>query len=149
MHRSPHEVCSVIVGLGLRHFIAWSQSEFEVFWTPYLCSLQRWLCPVSVAAPQRSPQGCSATREIPWRGACAIAPPAPCPQESPQTALGLKSGIWAVQWVSKPCWWIMQGSCAAGRHFFSISSIPKVSRYIPISITNISVCLGTRALHHL
>lgn len=34
MYRTPHEVCSVIAGLGLRHLIAWRRSEFKVLRTP-------------------------------------------------------------------------------------------------------------------
>lgn len=94
MYRSPHEVCSVIAGLGLRHFIAWSQPELQV-----LQSLP-WFLPLllsEVAVPQRSPQGCPTAGATLWRGSCVIHPGEFGSQKSPKTALGFKSEIWATE----------------------------------------------------
>lgn len=103
-----------------------------------------------VAVPQRSPQGCSATMETPWRDACAIPPLTPCLQEPPKLLwdCSQKSELWSGS--RKPAGESCRDPVVLADISFQSVKFPKYADIFQvISITSISACPGTSAMHHL
>lgn len=88
--------------------------------------------------------------ETPWRDACAIPPPTPCLQEPPKLLwdCSQKSELWSGS--RKPAGESCRDPVGLADISFQLVKFPKYADiFRVISITSISACPGTSAMHHL